>query len=361
MEAVAQLGDGEFVGLLSTHSAGYRRTVLHSNPALPDYGGILETGGTRFEFCSDGPLRFDTANEKPQEIPMNKRVSLTVACLLIFQGVAALAQPGSLQDLSGSLADKSLPTVTIYKAKEIVTLDPARPTAEAVAVVGDRILATGTLAELKAAIGDQKFTVDERFADQVIVPGFIGQHDHPLLAGLTMIAEIISIEDWVLPSGTVPAAKNREEYLKRLAAANAKLEDPEAVLLTWGFHHYFHGKLTRADLDRISTTRPIIVWHRSAHEFILNSATMKKFGVTREWYATLKGTSLEQSNFEEAHYWEQGAFSVMPLIASAIATPERLRQGLEFVERYFHANGITRVANRAGSCPSRCRRRRTQS
>lgn len=273
---------------------------------------------------------------------------LMAACLLAFYSGVAIAQSGSLQDLSSSLADKTLPTVTIYKAREIITLDPERPTTEAVAVVGERILATGTLAELQAAIGDQKFTVDERFADKVLVPGFIGQHDHPLLAGLTMIAEIISIEDWVLPGGTVPAAKNREEYLKRLAEANAKLEDPEAVLLTWGFHHYFHGKLTRADLDQISATRPIIVWHRSAHEFILNGATMKKFGVTEEWYAKLQGTALEQSNFDDGHYWEQGAFAVMPLIASAIATPARLRQGLEFVEEYFHANGITRGCEPGG-------------
>jgi hypothetical protein len=31
----------------------------------------------------------------------------------------------------------------------------------------------------------------------------------------------------------------------------------------------------------------------------------------------------------------------MPLIASAIATPERLKAGLEFTENYFHANGVT--------------------
>lgn len=252
----------------------------------------------------------------------------------------------SLQDLS--VAAVPLPTATIFTAKEILTLDPARPKAEAVAVVGDRILGVGSLDELKKAAGDQPFMVDNTFAQQVIVPGFIGQHDHPLLAGLTMIAEIISIEDWVLPGGTMPAAKNREDYLKRLAEANAALEDPEAVLLTWGFHHYFHGKLTRADLDKISSARPIIVWHRSAHEFILNSATMRKFGVTEEWFAKLQGSALEQSNFEEGHYWEQGAFAVMPLISAAIATPARLRQGLEFVEEYLHANGITRGCEPGG-------------
>ena len=255
-------------------------------------------------------------------------------------------QAKSLQDLS--IATTPLPTATIFTAKEIVTLDPHRPKADAVAVVGDRIFAVGSLEDLKKAAGDQPFMVDHTFAKQVIVPGFIGQHDHPLLAGLTMISEIISIEDWVLPSGTVPAAKNREDYLKRLTEAEAALEEPDAVLLTWGYHQNFHGKLTRADLDQISATRPIIVWHRSAHEFFLNDAAMKKFGVTKEWFAELKGGALEQSNLEEGHFWEQGAFAVMPLISPAIATPARLRQGLEFVEEYFHTNGITRGCEPGG-------------
>lgn len=276
---------------------------------------------------------------------MKGRLSVT---LLLLAGILSAVgeEAKSLQDLAAAAAP--LPSATIFTAKEIITLDPAKPKATAVAVVGDKILAVGSLDELKKAAGDQPYIVDNTFAQQVIVPGFIGQHDHPLLAGLTMIAEIISIEDWVLPGGTVPAARNREEYLQRLADASKSLEDPEAVLLTWGFHHYFHGKLTRADLDKISATRPIIVWHRSAHEFFLNGAAMKKFGVTKEWFATLKGSALEQSSFEEAHYWEQGAFAVMPLIGSAIATPARLRQGLEFVKEYFHANGITRGCEPGG-------------
>lgn len=271
----------------------------------------------------------------------------SIFCLMLSVVVSTPAQDAkSLQDLS--IAATPLPTATIFTAKEILTLDPNKPKADAVAVVGDRILAVGSLDDLKKAAGDQPFMVDNTFAKQVIVPGFIGQHDHPLLAGLTMIAEIISIEDWVLPSGTIPAAKDRENYLKRLAEANAALEDPEEVLLTWGFHQNFHGKLTRADLDQIDATRPIIVWHRSAHEFYVNSATMKKFGVTEEWFAKLNKSQKEQSNYEEGHYWEQGAFAVMPLISPAIATPARLRQGLEFVEEYFHANGITRGCEPGG-------------
>ena len=259
--------------------------------------------------------------------------------LYILIANTAAAQSKSLQDV-GRLFESS-PNVMIYRAKEIITLDPARPTADAVAIVGDRILATGTIEELKRTAGGQPYVIDDTFAGHVIVPGFIAQHDHPLLAALTMTSEIIAIEDWVLPSGTVPAAKNRDEYLSRLAEAESKRKDPDDILLTWGYHHEFHGKITQADLDQISATRPIIVWHRSAHEVIVNTATSQQFGITRDWYDKLSNSQKQQSNFEEGHYWEQGVFEVLPLIGQAIASPQRLRDGLRFVEDYLHANGVT--------------------
>ena len=259
--------------------------------------------------------------------------------MVILTATVASAQTPSLQDLSRSL--ESLPEVKIYTAKEIVTLDPAKPSAEAVAVVGDRILAVGLLDELKAAAGTQRFTVDNTFANQIIVPGFIAQHDHPMLAAVTMTTKIIAIEDWSMPDRTYPAAKNRDEYLERLAEANGEIEDSDEPLVSWGYHQYFHGELKRPDLDAISASRPIIVWHRSAHEFFLNTAAEKKYGVTQAWYDKLKDSEKKQSNFFNAHYWEQGAFALMPLIASAIATPDKVREGLEFVEEYFHANGVT--------------------
>ncbi len=265
--------------------------------------------------------------------------TLRVSTAMTLLVGSAFAEEPSLQDIAA--AAQALPEIVIYQAREIVTIDPAKPTARAVAVVGDRILAVGELDELTAAAGKQAYRVDTTFADKVVVPGFIAQHDHPLLAALTMTSTIIAIEDWVLPQGTSKAAKSRDDYLKRLAAANAALKDPNEVLLTWGYHQYFHGELKKADLDRISATRPIIVWHRSAHEFYLNSAAEKKYNVTKGWFDKQSDSIKKQSDFPNAHYWEQGAFGVMPLIAPAIATPERLRAGLEFVRSYYHANGVT--------------------
>ncbi|MFN5219311.1 MAG: hypothetical protein ACK5FE_00110 [Cyanobacteriota bacterium] len=270
-------------------------------------------------------------------------IALTVVTLPLM---AAAAQEPSLQDLGDALTPPA--TAVIYTAKEIVTLDPAQPTAQAVAVQGSRILATGSLEQVRTHLGRRPYRLDATFADQVIVPGLIAQHDHPLLAGLTMTSEIIAIEDWVLPQGTARAAHNRSEYLQRLKEANDRLKDPHALLLTWGYHQYFHGQLKKADLDAISSTRPIIVWHRSAHEVYLNTAAERKYGVSRGWFDSLPESPRKQSDFANAHYWEQGLFAVLPKIGTAIASPERIQAGLQFVRDYYHANGVTLGAEPGG-------------
>ena len=81
---------------------------------------------------------------------MNLFMSLIVGVYLVlatFTGEAS-AQTKTLQDLSAELAP--LPSITIYSAKQIITLYPAKLTAQAVAVLGDRILAVGKVNELKS-------------------------------------------------------------------------------------------------------------------------------------------------------------------------------------------------------------------
>jgi predicted amidohydrolase YtcJ len=263
-----------------------------------------------------------------------------LVCEAVGAGVAR-AQTRSLQDVLDALPSRLLPRVRVYRAREIVTLDPNKPTVTAVAVLGDRILATGSVEELIAAAGDQPYVVDETFADKVVVPGFFAQHDHPLLTGLTMVSEIIAIEDWVLPSGTVPAVKGQDAYRRRLAEASGRLANPQELLVTWGYHPLFHGPLAREDLDRISTARPIIVWHRSAHEFIVNSKALEAYGVDPAFVAALPPAARAQVDLGQGHFWESGMFAVIPKFLAAIATPDRLRRGLEFVVRYYHAGGVT--------------------
>ncbi len=48
-----------------------------------------------------------------------------------------------------------------------------------------------------------------------------------------MASEVLSIEDWVLPSGTILAVKDKDDFFKRLIAAEKRLKDPSEPLVTW--------------------------------------------------------------------------------------------------------------------------------
>jgi len=272
---------------------------------------------------------------------INRRLFLStgLAGASALYPLAAFSESRSLSDIGTSMVP--LPSVTVFVAREVVTLDPARPTANAIAVVNGLILLVGSLQEVQRALKGQRHSIDSTYSDKVIVPGFIAQHDHPLLAALTMSSEILSIEDWELPSGTVPAVKDKEGFITRLTQAIEKRTDPSDPVVSWGYHPAFFGPLTRDDLDAISTTQPILVWARSCHEMILNSAALKIGGVTREVIDGFSDTAREQSKFDEGHFWEQGLFAVLPFIASLAASPERLKSGLELTRDYMHSKGIT--------------------
>ena len=267
------------------------------------------------------------------------RTGLLSATFLISPAAVALAKTSSLSDLGKLLVMDA--TITIYSAREIVTLDPSQPTASAVAVLNDRILACGTLDEVKAAVGDRPYQMDTTFQDKVVVPGFIAQHAHPLLASLSMASEILSIEDWELPTVTVPALKDKADFVERLTAAEAKLSTPDEVLFSWGYHAAFYGPLTRSDLDEISTTRPVIIWLRSCHEFVMNSYALEQAGVTQDLMDGWGKSAQEQSSFLEGHFWEQGMFSVLPHIAPMVANPDKFNEGALMMRKYMHSKGIT--------------------
>lgn len=267
------------------------------------------------------------------------RFGLLSATALYTSSPAGWAKSSTLSDIATAFSPND--KASVYVAREIVTLDPDKPSANAVAVVNGHILAVGELAEIETLIGDQPYDIDRSFESKVIVPGFIAQHDHPMLAALTMSSEILAIEDWVLPEGTVPAVKDKPDFMVRLAEAEAKIDKPSEPLLTWGYHPYFYGELTRSELDEISFSRPVIVWARSCHEFILNTAAMQAAGVTKDVYNTWPESARDQSDFEAGHFWEQGLFALLPYIAEMVADPAKFQAGLELMRDYMLAKGVT--------------------
>ena len=232
--------------------------------------------------------------------------------------------------------------ITIYHAKEIVTLDEKVASANAVSVKSDRIMAIGSLDDLIERNPDA--SIDRQFQNDVIVPGFIEHHIHPFLSAITMNAEIISIEGWDLPNNQSIAYRDRDSYMQRLSEIEENMKS-DSPLITWGFHHYFHGDISREDLDRISKDRPILVMHRSYHEFILNTPALEYFDISQEFIESLDEEARAYADFDRGHFSEQGMISVFPKLLRYLGKPEYLLSGLQLTEDYLHQNGVTMIAN----------------
>jgi predicted amidohydrolase YtcJ len=166
-------------------------------------------------------------------------------------------------------------------ARKILTMEPDRPEATAVAVVSGRIVALGSLDEVRATLGARPFELDGSFRDHVLVPGFIDPHLHPTLAATMLSTEIVSAMEWTTPRGRTRAVRGREAFLARLRELDARLRDarrPEEWLSVWGYHAPYHGALSRRDLDAVSDARPIFVWQRSVHEMFFNTRALAEQG-----------------------------------------------------------------------------------
>ena len=174
---------------------------------------------------------------------------------------------------------------TIFTARRVVTMNPANPSGAAMAVRSGRVLGVGSVEEL-AGWGSHE--VDERFADKVLVPGFVEAHCHAG-TGAVWINPYVGFFDRRAPDGTTwTGCRNIDQVIDRLIEVDAHMRSdgaPEDELLyAWGLDPlYFDGARMYAEhLDRVSPTRPIFVHHVSGHLATVNSVVMRRENITAD-------------------------------------------------------------------------------
>ncbi len=226
----------------------------------------------------------------------------------------------------------------VFSARKILTMEPDRPTATAVAVEDGRIVAVGSRGEVRAALGERAFEVDERFADRVLLPGFIDPHLHPSLAATVLPLEIVSAMEWVTPRGRSEAVRGSDAFLARLRELDRELDEGE-WLLVWGYHRPYHGDLDKAALDAVSATRPIFVWQRSVHEMFFNGRALEELSLSPADFA-----AHPQADWETGHLWETAALELGRPMMRVLTGPLRYRRGLEMTSEVVHRGGLTTVA-----------------
>jgi predicted amidohydrolase YtcJ len=161
----------------------------------------------------------------------------------------------------------------IYVNGVVITVDAAKPYAEAFAVTNGRFEAVGSNAEVRRlASGDTKI-VDLK--GMTVTPGFNDVHLHP-----------VGVYDESSAYYTPWLGPERVHSMDDLIAAlKRKAERTQRGELVSG-SRYDDKKLgrhpNRHDLDKASTAHPILVSHASGHIVVVNSYVLEASGVTKD-------------------------------------------------------------------------------
>ena len=154
----------------------------------------------------------------------------------------------------------------------ILTMEGDQPTiVEAVVVDDGRIAYVGTKAEAMKRQGAG--TVLKDLGGNTLMPGFVDGHAHVQQFG----AQAIGANLLAPPDGTVNTIDDVIERLKAFGAS------PDVALTGWIYGTGYDDSLlgrhpTREDLDKVSTTVPVMAVHISGHFAAVNSAALAMIG-----------------------------------------------------------------------------------
>jgi predicted amidohydrolase YtcJ len=181
--------------------------------------------------------------------------ALLCACLVAAVPVDPPAPPTPAADL-------------IVTHAKIWTVDASRPECEALAVIGDRIVATGTRKAIDAWRGPKTRVIDA--LGRRLVPGFNDAHVHFVSGGRQL--ESVNLKE----------AASTQEFVKRLGDRVAATPKGEWIQGgDWDETLWTPAELPEAALiDPVSAATPIFVYRYDGHMALANSVAMKLAGIT---------------------------------------------------------------------------------
>jgi len=168
-------------------------------------------------------------------------------------------------------ADKlaNAPDLIIVNAV-IHTMDPNQPTAEALAIYGNRIMAVGSTKDIRKLAGSNTRTIDAK--KRLVLPGFNDSHTHFLSGGFQLSS--VDLRD----------ANSQKEFAERIRTFAAKLPAGSWVKGgDWDHERWPDAKLpTKELIDSFTPDTTVFVNRLDGHMALANSLALRLAGVTRQ-------------------------------------------------------------------------------
>lgn len=154
----------------------------------------------------------------------------------------------------------------LFTNAHVFTADPLQPTAEAVAVIGERIAFVGSASEAKAWHGPSTRVIDSQGC--TLMPGIIDSHYH-LFLGST---ELGHIQLW-----DVQSLEEMKQVIRAYADTHPEQDSISAAQLRYESMPPGY-RLTRHDLDDILPDRPLTIIAYDHHNAFANTRALEVAG-----------------------------------------------------------------------------------
>jgi len=215
--------------------------------------------------------------------------------------LAALLIPTVLA--AGASSPNVSPADRVYRNGVIFTSDAGNGTAEAVAIRDGRIVYVGGNQGLSPFVGPATVSVDLK--GRFLMPGLVDGHMHPLEAGTQLLKCSLNYE-----SLTVAELQQRVQSCLDHDASR----DPDAWLevVSW-FQESMRPagvRTSRATLDVLKTTRPIILRSSFGHTVLANSRALALAKITASTPDPIGGKVWHEANGEPSGLLEDAAYKV---------------------------------------------------
>jgi len=167
------------------------------------------------------------------------------------------------------------PADRIIRGGPIVTVNPGRPTAEAVAIVGGTIVAVGSDSDVMQHRGDA--TVVTELAGKTLVPGFVDGHSH--------FCSLVDVQTQALcASPPAGPCKTVADVIAALKAVQARRKlGPGKFVMGFGYDPELLAEKrppSKQELDAAFPENPVILVHVSGHGAMLNTKALAAYDVT---------------------------------------------------------------------------------
>jgi predicted amidohydrolase YtcJ len=215
---------------------------------------------------------------------------------------------------------KATADLIIVNAK-VWTVDKAHPTAQAVAVLGDRIIAVGSNADVEVLRGRATNVIDA--GGKLLLPGFNDAHVHFVVSGTRL--DQVQLGD----------ATSVQEFTRRIAE-RAKIT-PKGQWIEggdWDETKWSPPNLPTKDvIDPVTRDTPVFLEHHDGHMALANSVAMRLAGVTAQTPDPPGGTIVRDAQGNPTGALKDAARNVVLKVIPPPSHEQRLRAMKRALER----------------------------